>query len=613
MRISHDRLNYTVEPSNRERNHMTVETVHEIETDIVVAGGGMAGVCAAIAAARHGARVTFIQDRPVLGGNSSSEVRMMMCGASFSFGPRPDARETGIIEELRLEDTVRNPTKCAQMWDLLLWEYVTREPNITLLLNTSVEGARVEGQTIQRIEASRPSTEDRFLISARHFIDCTGDGRLGAEAGAAFRIGREAREEYDESFAPEIADDLRLGSSILFQARDHGAPVPFVPPAYARKFTEEDLTFRPHDTLSYGFWWLEYGGELDTIKDNERIRDELYTIAMGVWDHIKNAGDHGAQNWALEWIGMLPGKRESRRFLGPHVLNQNDLERAVPFPDRVAYGGWPMDTHPPAGIYDSGEPCHQPLLEQMYSIPLRSLYSRNIRNMFMAGRNMSATHLAFSSTRVMATCAIMGQAAGAAAAYCLHLGVSPHDLTPSDIDIIQQMLLKDDCFILDLRNEDARDLARTARVIASSERAGCSAANVINGIARRTPAGSNMWQSADGAVLPAWIELQFPHPVDLRETRLTFDTELSRMLTLTYYEEVRDRVIRAPQPETVKDYELLVRRGDTWEAACAVRGQLPATSDSPGRDWPHRGIADSRRRYQWVIPAARIFEIRCYQ
>ena len=286
-------------------------TIHRyLEADFVVAGGGMAGVCAAIAAARHGARVILVQDRPVLGGNASSEVRMTVSGADVS-GSRPNARETGILEELRLEDAARNPGRCAQMWDLLLWEYVTREPNITLLLNTHVDGAIMAApDRIGALTASRPSTEERFTISASLFADCTGDGRLGADAGADYRMGREARSEYGERSAPEQADRLTLGSSILFQARKHDRPMPFRAPAWIAHFSEEQLAHRAHVPFSYGFWWVEWGGELDTIRDGERIRDELYKAALGIWDHIKNGGEHGAENWALEWIGMLPGKRD---------------------------------------------------------------------------------------------------------------------------------------------------------------------------------------------------------------------------------------------------------------------------------------------------------------
>ncbi|MDF2657972.1 MAG: fumarate reductase/succinate dehydrogenase flavoprotein, partial [Paenibacillus sp.] len=382
-----------------------------LSTDILIAGGGMTGVAAAIAAARNGARVIVCQDRSVLGGNASSEIRMNVSGAS-TIGKEleTERRETGIIEEIMLECAVRNPQRSASMLDLILYEKCRAEPNLTLMLNTAVVGAEVEGSRIHSAFAVRESTEESFTIHADIFVDCTGDGRLGFEAGADFTTGREAVEEYNESGASLNRDAYRLGSSLLFTSKDMGRPMPFTAPEWARKFTEEDLKFRSHDSWEFGYWWVEFGGTLDTIKDNEQIRDELLAIMLGVWDHIKNSGNHpDSANWALDWFGFLPGKRESRRFIGLHVLTQNDIQQAIDFDDVIAYGGWSMDTHPPQGIDAKDEkPCNQPFTPYLYGIPLRSMISRNVSNLMFAGRNLSATHIAFSSTRVMATCAVMG-------------------------------------------------------------------------------------------------------------------------------------------------------------------------------------------------------------
>jgi hypothetical protein len=227
--------------------------------------------------------------------------------------------------------------------------------------------------------------------------------------------GREGRAEHGEPLAPETADRKTMGNSLLFMARKHDRPMPYTPPAWARTFTEEDFKHRRIRSWEYGYWWIEWGGELDTIKDNRRIRHELLRILTGVWDHIKNSGKHPeSECWALEWVGMIPGKRESRRILGEHVMVQRELEEAVPFPDRVSYGGWPMDDHPPGGMDDRDlPPCVQIGLANPYSIPLRSLCSADLPNLLMAGRNISVSHVALTSTRVMATCAAMGQAAGA--------------------------------------------------------------------------------------------------------------------------------------------------------------------------------------------------------
>ena len=184
---------------------------------------------------------------------------------------------------------------------------------------------------------------------------------LAALAGARCMRGREARDQYGESLAPEAADQKTMGNSLLFQARKHDTPMPFRPPTWARKFTEEDFKHRSIRSWEYGYWWIEWGGELDTIKDNRRIRHELLRILMGVWDYIKNSGQHPeSEHWALEWVGMLPGKRESRRIVGEHVMVQRELEAAELYPDRVAYGGWPMDDHPPGGMDARDQPpCQQ--------------------------------------------------------------------------------------------------------------------------------------------------------------------------------------------------------------------------------------------------------------
>ncbi|MDP6450493.1 MAG: FAD-dependent oxidoreductase [Lentisphaeria bacterium] len=239
-----------------------------IDCDVLVAGGGPAGVPAAIAAARSGAQVVLCQNRSVLGGNASSEIRMHIVGADAS-GARgaaleTEAREGGIIEEIRLETCVRNPQRSAAMLDLILYEKCRAESNLTLMLNTTVTGVKVGDGLITHAIADRQSTEDRFTVKAAVFIDCTGDGRLGAEAGAPYRQGREARDEYNETLAQETADNKRLGSTLLFQARKHDRPMPYTPPTWARRFTETDLRLRSHATaeedqgLEFGYWWVEW-------------------------------------------------------------------------------------------------------------------------------------------------------------------------------------------------------------------------------------------------------------------------------------------------------------------------------------------------------------------
>jgi hypothetical protein len=345
----------------------------ELDTDVLVAGGGLAGVCAAISAARHGARVVLVQDRSRLGGNSSSEVKMHVVGANHH-NARPGWREGGLIEELRLADAVNNPQRCWELWDLLLYDKVISERNITLLLETTLYSAAVKDGRITEVVARCDKSEHLYRIRAKMFCDCTGDSRLGLEAGAEMRSGREPRSEFNESLAPEKPENRTLGSSILFTSRLHRTPMPFTPPAWARKITKEQLVHRPITSWEYGYWWIEWGGDHDIISDNERIRFELLSIVMGVWDYIKNSGAFpDSRYWAMDWVGMMPGKRGSRRLMGDHILTQSDLMQAT-FADSVAIGGWPMDGHPPEGFDRPDLPPNTVLRPpEVYEIPLRSL------------------------------------------------------------------------------------------------------------------------------------------------------------------------------------------------------------------------------------------------
>jgi hypothetical protein len=269
-----------------------------LSADLVVVGGGLAGTCCAITAARAGLKVILVQDRPVLGGNASSEIRMHVVGATGLHAGLPlelEPREGGLIEEIRLEFAVRNPQRSPAVADLILYELCRAEPNLTRLLNTTVVAARVIAGCIVDVTAERPSTEDRFTIAATMFADCTGDGRLGAEADAPCLRGREGRDAYGEPLAPAQGDAKTLGSTILFQARRHERPMPFVAPPWVRKFTAADFKLRPFGKsgsdlgLEYGYWWIEWGGCLDSIKDGERIRDELDKLIVvpspsaGLW------------------------------------------------------------------------------------------------------------------------------------------------------------------------------------------------------------------------------------------------------------------------------------------------------------------------------------------
>jgi hypothetical protein len=546
-------------------------TRQEIRPDLCVIGGGMSGVTAALAAARAGAKVVLIQDRSVLGGNASSEIRMHIVGAD-SHGLKPGARETGLIEELRLEDAYLNPQRSYSQWDLLLYDKVVAESNITLLLDTHFVSSATKGTDsgfrIQEVTARRPSTQEEFAVAATFFADCSGDGVLGADAGAKYRVGREARSEFAESLANEVADQYTLGSSILFTARHYPAPQAYVAPAWVRQFSRSDFVHRPIQGFEYGYWWFEWGGHLNTIFDNGAIRHELLRIALGVWNYVKNSGDcPDSAHWALDWVGAVPGKRESRRFVGPMTLTQAAVLEGQIFPDTVAYGGWPIDLHPPTGIDAITEtPCSQHYFDHLFGIPLRCLHSINVDNLFFAGRNISATHVAFASTRVMATCALMGQAVGTAAAVLSRdLNAGQETIaeltTPARVREIQLELLRSDAFLPGVDPVDPADLAPQAAATASSFEKRHPPENVLLGVTRHLRRAWGPWSQDRlagwfSSELPATWRLQWAEPRSISRIQLVFDSGLERELTLSASDHTTRRVIRGPQPEIVRDYDL---------------------------------------------------------
>ena len=587
----------------------------QLETDLLVAGGGLSGVCAALAAARNGARVVLVQDRSVLGGNASSEVKMHIVGADCH-GAKPGARESGIIEELRLEDAARNPAGVYSQWDLLLYEKVMLEPNIRLLLDTDVTGVEMSGDTIRLARASRLSTEDEFVIRAKFFADCTGDGRLGAEAGADYHVGREAKADYNERLAQDHADRQTLGSSILLTGKKHGTPQPFHCPAWVRKFKKEDFKLRPIKSFEYGYWWFEWGGQLDTLKDNAEIRHELLRITLGVWNYIKNSGEFlESAKWGLDWVGSIPAKRESRRFHGPYRLTEKDVLTPGQFDDTVAYGGWFVDTHPPLGVDAPEEPpCIQHHFDHLFPIPLRCYHSRNVANLFFAGRNISATHIAFASTRVMATCAVGGQAVGTAAA--LWLREPSADIrtlsTPANIRALQQRLLRDDAFLPGLRNEDNTDLARSAAPHATSGAE--TAALALDGTTRDLRAAFGSWSSDTlhawtATDLPAALTLTLPKPALIREVHLTFDSGFERELLLTpSHHHQKISAPRGPQTKLVRHYRVKIDGVVVHEETGNLLRKRVHRLAAPvsGKTVEIECLATHGAQ------VARIFEIRCY-
>lgn len=453
-------------------------TLHTVQLDsgLAVIGGGLAGICAAITAARAGIRVVLLQDRPVLGGNASSEVRLWALGATSHMGNNNRwAREGGLINELLTENLYRNPEGNALLFDALLYEKAAAEPNLTLLLNTSVfDIIKKDANTIASVRGFNSQNSTLYEVSAPLFLDASGDGIAGFLSGAAFRIGQEARAEFGELYAPEKASADMLGHTIYFTSKKTGRPVRFIPPANALDIdaVRRIRRYRGFDSKSQAcnFWWLEYGGHLDTVHRSEEIKQELWRVVYGVWNYIKNSGEFPeAETMTLEWVGTIPGKRESRRFEGDYMLTQQDIVEQRKYPDAVSFGGWAIDHHPVEGLYSEQPGCTQWHSKGVFQIPYRTLYSRNISNLFLGGRIISASHIAFGSTRVMATCAHTGQAAGMAAAHCIRDGLLPRDLLdPVRMNRLQQELIREGQYIPGIKAQDSANLTTAASLSVSS-------------------------------------------------------------------------------------------------------------------------------------------------
>ena len=600
------------EPVAPEKVDKNVYKTEVLNADVCIAGGGMAGVCAALAAARNGATVILMQDRSRLGGNASSEIRMHISGASVM---NSIWRETGILEELVLTEAVTNPQRSWEMWDYILYDKLVSEGRITLLLDTLLYDVETQGDRIVSVSGLCSNTEMIYKVHASFYADCTGDATLAARAGAAYMRGREGKDVWNESLAVDKSDLKTMGNSILFNSRRFDRSMPFTPPKWAKKYTSADFVHRPIHSWEYGYWWIELGGMGDTIRDGQQLRQELLSVVFGIWDYIKNSGNFPqSENWAMTWVGMIPGKRESRRIVGDYIMKQDDIQNPKLFEDRVAYGGWPLDDHPPEGMNRTDSAPYRSIpLKEPYSIPLRSLYSRDFKNLTMAGRNISVSHVALSSTRVMATCSTLGQAIGTAMAFCNIHHLDPAGLVKDKekLQNYQQLLLQDDQSLLGVVNESPDDHARTARVKASSETPDGHAKQVIDGVNRDIGDGATHQWRAEMSAGPQWIELKLKKPVSVGQIHLTFDTGLQRQLRLSGEESVMRNQVRGPQPETVKDYIIQLYSGNKTVKNLEIKGNYLRK-----RVHEMEGVMADRIRI-WVNsthgdPLARIFEIRCY-
>jgi hypothetical protein len=407
--------------------------------DLVVAGGGMAGTCAAITAARLGLQVALIQDRPVLGGNNSSEVRVHLNG-EINLPPYPALGN--VVRELD-SGKKGNAQPAENYADDQKLRIARAEKNLHLFLNMHASRVEMKGKQIAAVVATDILTGAELRFAAPLFADCTGDGSVGYLAGADFRMGREGRGETGESLAPETADPMTLGASAQWYSVETDEPAPFPDCPWALPFTEETC-----QRATAGEWNWEVGLHQNQITEFEAIRDHAFRAVYGNWAFLKNHSadrDQYARR-QLAWLAHIAGKRESRRLLGDVILQQQDVEGRREFPDACVTTTWSIDLHYPDPKNEAQFPgqtfraiCEQQKIEP-YAIPYRCLYSRNVPNLFMAGRNISVTHVALGTVRVMRTGGMMGEVTGMAAALCRKLDASPREIYEKHLEALKEQM-----------------------------------------------------------------------------------------------------------------------------------------------------------------------------
>ena len=580
--------------------------------EVAVIGGGAAGICAAVAAARNGAKVVLVQDRPVLGGNSSSEIRVHLNGVNHLKDGFPE-RETGIIEEILLHNRFQNPQESFPVWDHVLYDFVTREPNIDLYLNTSAMKAEMEEGKIVAIHCWQLTTELEYTFKADLFIDCSGDGLIAATAGALYRTGREASSEFNEKYAPKEADGWQMGSTVLLGSKDMGKPMPFEAPSFTIPYIPREPSLkRKLVHFVEGFWWVELGSENDIVAEFEETKHKLMGYAYGVWDYLKNSEKFPqTDNYALDWVCSLPGKRDSRRFIGDYILSEPDMLGYKHFEDAVAFGGWSLDEHNPGGIENLEEPASyfHARFDEPYQIPYRCLYSKNVPNLFFAGRNISQTHIALSSSRIMATCALQGQAVGTAAALCIRKNVSPRALGQQHIKALQEQLMRDDAFIPSHSAKDATDLAKKASLIFASSTSTGDAALLTDGMSRDFKGKTHHWQS-DG--LPAEVQLEWDSPIDISKVEIKCDTNVKRNIMMRK-DSRNEGIFRNNVPdEMMKSLEIEARVQGKWVRIDRIeknRTRLIKSAFDPVKTTAVR----IKLKETYGHPNAKLFEVRCYK
>lgn len=499
----------------------------------------------------------------MLGGNASSEIRVPIGGAYGDVLPDKkvlENREGGLIEELLLENIYRNPTCNWQVWDHVLWNFCAREPNLTVCLNTSVFDCTTKDGRIVSVTGWNLVSYMRLTVVAKVFVDCTGDGILRL-SGALYMKGRESRRDFGESYAPEQGNLTVMGSTLnVFSLPTGLVPDRATPPETLETYPKSVAPFTAKDAYSWTCASLEWGGETNTIADADFIRDRLFRWSYGLWAkqnaNLDAAGrDAAGRHWERTFVSSLPGKRESVRYVGDYVLTQNDLlAEGRGFADNIGHGGWPMDDHFSSGLFAPKQTIFNPC-PKVYGIPYRSLYSRNVPNLMFAGRDASVTHMALSSTRVMATCAVMGQASGTAAALAVRYGTDPRGVGRDHLAELQDMLQWQDQFI-----------PWRPRKIAALSREGRISHEVLrDGMDRiRLDGGHGAWLKPGEST-----DYLFDAPRSFAGVRLVVDTNLNDNRWQRWW--IGPKTVRRLPDEMPRDFDVQVREGGAWRTVCRVR------------------------------------------
>lgn len=453
----------------------------EYKFDFVVLGAGPAGLAAAVLAARYGLKTALVNDRGCLGGNMSKEMQTTPIGAHYVDKNFIYRRETGLAEELILNNLYINPQNGVELWNLTMQTAVYREKNLELFLHLAIDTVKMteDGKKIAEVSGYSAESEQRIHFRASFFADCTGNGTVAFLAGVPYMQGHENSSDFGEEYAGE-GGKWENGCTTRLRAKDIGREVVFHSPDWVKyRFEKEDLEHRGLELTFMnsltGFWWMEWGGALDTVTDMRQIRTELTHIAYAVWDYIKNRSSlrEELRTYDLDWVSTMPGRRENRRFIGDYIYTQTDIDEQRKFYDSIAYGGFGYDDHARDGIFHKDFANTHTYHLGPFEVPLRCLYAKNVENLFLAGRNISVSHLGLCGIRNMWTCLQFGEAVAAAATVCCREELTVRQAAdPEHIDKVHALLHRVDHTIFSNPYRNPNDLAQSARISASSTLSG---------------------------------------------------------------------------------------------------------------------------------------------